>query len=49
MSGVLFNTLATDEMYPLLKRYNVTLPIQMQLSQKRKTFSKFFTAFSKFS
>ena len=47
MLGMFFNTLAADEKYPLLKRDNLTVPIQMQLSQKHKTFSEFFTAFSK--
>ena len=41
------NTLAADEKYPLLKRDNLTIPIEMQLSQKHKTFSRFFTAFLK--
>ena len=45
--GLLVNTLAADEMYPLLKRDNLTIPIQMQLSQKQKTFSEFFAAFLK--
>ena len=45
--GMLVNTLAVDEMYPLLNRVNLTIPIQMQLSQKQKTFSQFFAAFLK--
>ena len=45
--GPLFNTLPTGEKYPLLKRDNLTIPIQMQLSQKQKTFSEFFAAFLK--
>ena len=45
--GLLVNTLAADEKYPLLKRDNLTIPIQMQLSQKQKTFSQFFAAFLK--
>ena len=45
--GLLVNTLATDEKYPLLKRDNLTIPIQMQLSQKHKTFSQFFAKFLK--
>ena len=45
--GLLFNTLAADEMYPVLNRDNLTIPIQMQLSQKQKTFSNFFAAFMK--
>ena len=44
---LLVNTLATDEKYPVLNRDNLTIPIQMQLSQKQKTFSQFFAAFLK--
>ena len=47
--GLLVNTLATDEKYPVLNRDNLTIPIQMQLSQKQKTFSQFFAAFLKSS
>ena len=36
--GLLVNTLATDEKYPVLNRDNLTIPIQMQLSQKKKHF-----------
>ena len=32
--GLLVNTLAADEKYPVLNRENLTIPIQMQLSQK---------------
>ena len=46
--GLLFNTLTADEKYLLLKRDNLTIPIQTQLSQKQKTFSQFFAAFLKF-
>ena len=45
--GLLVNTLAPDEKYPVLNRDNLTIPIQMQLSQKKKTFSQFFAAFLK--
>ena len=45
--GLLLNTLATDEKYPVLNRDNLRIPIQMQLSQKQKTFSQFFAAFLK--
>ena len=41
---LLVNTLPTDEKYPVLNRDNLTTPIQMQLSQKQKTFSQFFPA-----
>ena len=47
--GLLVNTLAADEKYPVLNRDNLTIPIQMQLSQKQKTFSQFFAAFLKSS
>ena len=46
--GLLVNTLATDEKYPVLNRDNLTIPIQMQLSQKQKTFSQIFPAFLEF-
>ena len=36
--GLLVNTLATDEKYLVLNRDNLKIPIQMQLSQKQKTF-----------
>ena len=45
--GLLVNTLAADEKYPVLNRDNLTIPIQMQLSQKQKTFSEFFASFFK--
>ena len=38
-------TLSADGKYSLLNRDNLTQPIQMQLSQKQKTFSEFFCAF----
>ena len=41
------NTLTVDEKHYLLNRDNLTQPIQMQLSQKQKTFSEFFFAFLK--
>ena len=41
------NTLTVDEKHYLLNRDNLTQPIQMQLSQKQKTFSQFFFAFLK--
>ena len=40
--GLLVNTLATDEKYPVLHRASLMIPTQMQLSKKQKTFSKFF-------
>ena len=47
--GLLVNTLAADEKYPVLNRDNLTIPIQIQLSQKQKTFSHCFAAFLKSS
>ena len=41
------NTLAVYHKYYLLNTGNLTQPIQMQLSQKQKTFSEFFFAFLK--
>ena len=41
------NTLTDDDKYSLLHRDNLTQPIQILLSQKQKTFSQFFSAFSK--
>ena len=46
---MLVNTLAADEKYHVLNRNNLAIAIQMQLSQKEKTFSKFFAAFLKSS
>ena len=43
---LLVNTLTDDEKYSLLCRENLTQPIQILLSQERKTFSQFFYAFS---
>ena len=40
-------TLADDEKYSLLYRENLTQPIHILLTQKRKTFSHFFSAFLK--
>ena len=45
--ALLVNTLPTNEKYPVLNRDNLMIPVQMQLSRKQKTFSEFFTAFSK--
>ena len=44
---LLVKTLTDDEKYSLLYRENLTQPIQILLSQKRKTFSRFFSAFLK--
>ena len=47
--GVLLNTLAADEKYPVLNRDNLTIPIRMQLFNQQKTFSEFLAAFLKYS
>ena len=44
---LLVRTLTDDEKYSLLYRDNLTQPIQILLSKKRKTFSQFFSQFSK--
>ena len=41
------NILTADDKYSLLNRDNLRQPIQMQLSQKHKTFSQFVAAFLK--
>ena len=40
-------TLNEDSKYSLLKRDNLTQPIQMELSQKQKIFSRYFSPFFK--
>ena len=47
--GLLANTLAANEKYPVLNRDNLTMPIEMQLSQKHQTFSIFFAKFFKYT
>ena len=42
------NTLTVDEKHYLLKRDNLTQPIQIQLSQKENSFSGFFFFFFAF-
>ena len=42
-----FNTLTTDDQYSLLKRDNLTKPIQIQISKKQKIFFQFFYALLK--
>ena len=44
---MLINTFTVNDKQYLLNRDNLTLPIQMQLSQKQKTFSEFFFVFLK--
>ena len=43
--GLLVNTFATDEKYPVLNRENITITIQMILSEKKKVFLKFLLDF----
>ena len=45
--GLLVNTLATDEKYPVLNRQNLAILIQMELSKKQITSSQFFASFLK--
>ena len=45
--GLLINTLAADEKYCVLNEDSLTRSIQMQLSQKLKTFSQLFAEFLK--
>ena len=45
--GLLVNTLAANEKYPLLNRDNLTIPIQMHLSEKRITIPQFLAVFLK--
>ena len=40
--GLLVNTLAADEKYPLLNTDNLKIAIQLQLSRKQKTFSRIY-------
>ena len=44
---LLVKRLTDDEKYSLLYIENFTQPIEMVVSQKRKTFSQFFSAFLK--
>ena len=44
---LLVNTLTVDEKHYLLNRDNLTQTIQIELSQKQKTFFPFFFAFLK--
>ena len=41
------NTLTVNDKHYVLNRDNLTQPIQMQLSEKQKTFSEFVFAFLK--
>ena len=43
------NTVSADGKYSLFNKDNLTQPIQIELSRKQKTFSKYFSAFLKFN
>ena len=45
MLVVFANTLTPDGKYPVQGCENLQLPLQMQLSEKGKTFSQFFVPF----
>ena len=45
--GLFVNLLTEDDKYSLLYRDNLAQPIQILLSLKQKTFSRFFSAFLK--
>ena len=45
LAEVTFNTLTANYEYSCSDRENLPLPIQLQLSEKLKTFSQFFIAF----
>ena len=45
--ALLVNTLSANENYPVFNRGNLTIQIQMQLSQKQKAFVQIFAAFFK--
>ena len=46
--GVFLKTLTADGKYPIPDCENLQLALQMQLSEKRKTFSQFFVPFLEF-
>ena len=43
--GMFYNTLTADGKYPIQYWENLPLAIQMELSDKQKTFSQFFIPF----
>ena len=47
MLGLLVNTLDADHKYPVLNTDSLTIPIQIQLSQKQNTFSQLLTRIMK--
>ena len=44
---LLVNTFAADDKYPVLSKENLTIPIEMQLSQKQQKKIWIFSAFLK--
>ena len=46
--GLVVNTLAADENYLVLNRNDLTIPIQMELSEKEKKFDQCLAEFLKF-
>ena len=47
--GLVVNRFVADEKYPVLNRDNLTIPIQIELSQGTKNFSEFFSSVFKSS
>ena len=45
--GLIINTLTADDKYSLHNRKNLRQPIKLQLSRKKKIFSRFFHAYLK--
>ena len=43
--GLFANILAANDKYLVLNRVNLTIPVEMQLSQKQKSFSEVFSSF----
>ena len=43
--GMFHNTLSAESKYPIEEWENLPFAIQMQLSEKRRTFSEFFVPF----
>ena len=47
MLGLLANILAANDKYHVLNTVNLTIPVEMQLSEKQKTLSQVFSSFMK--
>ena len=45
MLGLFTNILTANDKYPVLNSVNFTIPVEMQLSWKQKTFSQVFSSF----